>query len=432
MGRWKRACVPLEHRNGESRAATFAYLAAMSALVRVPTQEELPVLARLQSAAYAMDAPSWERWQHVLALGDANDAGLRVIEHEGELAGGLGLYRFGQFWGGRRVNALGCSGVAIAPELRGRGLAATLMRETLCEAARSRAIAILYPSTLHLYRSLGFESAGLTLKMEAPIDALMHGDANLRMTRFDALKLTDESSSEYAQVRAMSEARGGHWNGTLARNASIWMRVAAPKDIAVHAFFFGTKDAPEGYVIYGQSSPEPLHFNITVRDYVFITPRAASRWAAFLHTQRALADRVLWASGGHDPMLAMLAAPKAKVVEHTQWMLRILDVEEALTTRGYALNGEATFEITDALLPHNEGPVHLRVEGGVGYLRSAHPGAHPRLDIRALSALYSGFQSTESLRLMGLVTCENEEAVQQLQSLARLFVSHPSWLPDFF
>lgn len=414
------------------RAGRLAYLAVMSVLVRVPTQEELLELAALQSASYAIDARSWERWHQVLALGDARDAGLRVIEREGAIVGGLGLYRMGQFWGARRVDAVGYAGVAIAPELRGKGLAMTLMRETLREAARSVAIAILYPSTLHLYRSLGFESAGLGLKMEAPIEAVMRGDVGLEMTRFDALKLTDASSPEYAQVNAMNEARSASWNGLLARNASIWMRVAAPKDVAVHAFFFGTKDAPEGYVIFTQPSPEPLHFDIAVRDYVFITPRAASRWAAFLHAQRALAGKVLWTSGGSDPMLAMLDAPRTKVVEHAQWMLRMLDVEKALTTRGYAHDGEATFEIKDTLLPNNAGPVHLHVEGGVGVLKPAQRGAYPKLDVRALSALYSGFHSVESLRLMGLVTSENEEAERQLKSLARLFVSHPSWLPDFF
>lgn len=389
-------------------------------------------LAAIQSATYAQDVSGWARWHQVLAAGHPSDAGLRVLLHHEMIVGGLGLYRFEQMWGGRPVSAVGYAGVAIAPEARGAGLAKTLMAETMREAAKHAALALLYPSTLHLYRSVGFETGGQALKMEAPVSAFVRGDSSLAMTRFDAQKLTDASSAESRWARALYAARSAKWNGQLARNESIWLRTAAPKDVTAHAYFFGDRESPEGYVVYTQPLVAGLHFDIAVRDLVLTTPRAAARWAAFLHAQRALAGNVFWTSGGACPMVALLDAPQAKVVEHAQWMLRILDVEAALTTRGYAHDGEASFALEDALFPSNSGVFRLRVEGGVGQLERVAKGAYPTLDVRALGALFSGSHAPETLRLMGLVTCENDEAEMQLGSLSRLFHSHLSWLPDYF
>lgn len=414
------------------RQGWFAYLAAMTVLVRVPTQDEWKPLAEIQSATYAQEMSGWARWHQVLAAGHPSDAGLRVVLHQDAIVGGLGLYRFGQMWGGREVSAVGYAGVAIAPEARGFGLAKTLMSETMREAAKHAALALLYPSTLHLYRSVGFETGGQALRMEAPISSFVRGDASLAMTRFEAQKLTDPSSPESKLARALYAERSAKWNGQLARNESIWLRTAAPKDVTAHGFFFGDREKPEGYVVYTQPASAGLHFDIAVRDLVLNTSRAASRWAAFLHAQRALAGRVFWTSGGACPMVAMLDAPQAKVVEHAQWMLRILDVEAALTTRGYAHDGEACFALQDPLIPSNSGAFRLRVHGGAGQLERVAKSHFPQLDVRALGALFSGSHAPETLRLMGLVTCENEEAEGQLVSLARLFHSHLSWLPDYF
>ena len=414
------------------RRGCFAYVAAMTVLVRAPTQEECKPLAEIQSATYAQEMSGWARWHQMLAAGHPSDAGLRVVLYQDAIVGGLGLYRFGQMWGGGVVSAVGYAGVAIAAEARGLGLAKTLMLETMREASRHAAIALLYPSTLHLYRAVGFETGGQALRMEAPISAFVRGDSSLAMTRFESQKLTYPSSTESKLARALYAERSAKWNGQLARNESIWLRIAAPKDVTAHAYFFGDLENPEGYVVYTQPCTAALHFDIAVRDLVITTPRAASRWAGFLHAQRALAGNVFWTSGGACPMVAMLDAPQAKVVEHAQWMLRILDVQEALTTRGYAHDGEACFALQDAVMPSNSGAFRLRVNDGVGHLERIAKGGVPLVDVRALGALFSGSHAPETLRLMGLVACENEEAERQLGSLSRLFHSHLSWLPDYF
>ena len=77
------------------------------------------------------------------------------------LAGSALFYDMRQWWYGRAVPMAGVAAVMIAPEDRGRGVGRTLMT-ALAElmAARGYPLSVLYPATMTIYRSLGWEIAG--------------------------------------------------------------------------------------------------------------------------------------------------------------------------------------------------------------------------------------------------------------------------------
>ena len=80
----------------------------------------------------------------------------------GRLAGAAVIQHMRQGWCGRAVPMAGVSSVMVAPEDRGRGVARRLMTALLDEvAARGHPLSALYPATMPLYRSLGWELAGL-------------------------------------------------------------------------------------------------------------------------------------------------------------------------------------------------------------------------------------------------------------------------------
>lgn len=63
----------------------------------------------------------------------------------------------------------GVSGVKVAPEARGRGVATALLTELLAVlTGRGYPLSVLYPSTLGVYRSLGWELAGGFYRTEIP------------------------------------------------------------------------------------------------------------------------------------------------------------------------------------------------------------------------------------------------------------------------
>ena len=151
--------------------------------VRTPSNEdERTLFERVLQESFGQDELPWSTWME--RLGHEN---LRVVTEDGAIRGGLGFYRFGQFWGGRSVPMIGLAGVGVSPAARGRGLARRFLVETL-EQARSEGIplAALYASSLAVYRSVGFEAAGTTLRYSAPIASLPAGDAALPCEPFAA------------------------------------------------------------------------------------------------------------------------------------------------------------------------------------------------------------------------------------------------------
>ena len=79
----------------------------------------------------------------------------------GRLAGTALYHDLRQWWHGRAVPMAGVAGVKVAPEYRGRGVGRALMTAlTDLMAERGYPLSALYPATMTIYRSLGWEIAG--------------------------------------------------------------------------------------------------------------------------------------------------------------------------------------------------------------------------------------------------------------------------------
>src|ERR1035437_3522929 len=71
------------------------------------------------------------------------------------------FYDLRRGWCGRAVPMAGVISVRVAPEDRGKGIGRLLMTGLLDEmAARGYPLSVLYPATMPLYGSLGWELAG--------------------------------------------------------------------------------------------------------------------------------------------------------------------------------------------------------------------------------------------------------------------------------
>ena len=98
---------------------------------------------------------------------------LWVAEEAGAITGVLRVHRFGHFFGGRSVPALGIGGVAVAPEARGRRVAERLVVEVLREfRQKGFAISTLFPATVPVYRRCGYEYMSLRVRFGAPLRSL--------------------------------------------------------------------------------------------------------------------------------------------------------------------------------------------------------------------------------------------------------------------
>ncbi|MGE0788656.1 MAG: enhanced intracellular survival protein Eis [Sandaracinaceae bacterium] len=390
----------------------------MSTIVVRPAEGESDraALDAILRESFGHPALPWATWME--RIGHEN---LRVATVGGEILGGLGFYRFGQYWGGRSVSLIGLAGVGVDPRARGRGIAKRFLVDTLAEARDEGVpLAGLYASSVSVYRSVGFEQTAAMIQYVAPIAALPPGDGALACEAYDP--------REDGATRALYVERARGWNGHLDRNPAMWERIAAPYDAVPRAYRFGDAAAPEGYVVYQElPAAGALHFRVRIRDYALATPAAARRACALLYGLRSLGEELEWFGCGADPWVSLMPEERARADKYARSMTRILDAPKALAARGYETSGEARFDLRDPLF--GDVGLHVRVRDGRAEVAVEPFGrAKLTLDPRALAGLYANSMHPSTARAMGLL--DGDEAAAH--ALARLFAGPEPWVCDWY
>jgi predicted acetyltransferase len=331
----------------------------------------------------------------------------------------------GQYFGGRSVPMLGVAGVATAPDRRGSGAAAALMRATVEELARDGVpLTSLYPATRPLYRGVGYEPAGSRFEYKVPLAALGARDRGL-----DVYPIGEADEPE---INAVYRAFAALHNGMLDRGPYVWNRVRTVRNEVVRGFAVGAPGRVEGYTYLYQkpSLSGDKRYDLRLTDVVALTPAAATRLLAFFSDHRSLGSNVFWHGGPGDPLAqALPEVGFTATLTLSHWMLRLTDVASALTARGYfeGVRLEAELLVLDPLVPKNAGPLVLSIAGGVADVRRGGSGA-VRIDVRGLAALYAGHASPTTLASLGLV----EGRPADLARLALAFAGPAPWMADIF
>ncbi len=379
--------------------------------LRTPDAEQRLALERILQMSFALPKLSWTTFFERVG----HDR-LRIVVENGNVVGGLAAYRLAQFFGGSSVPVAGIAGVGIAPDARGRGLAKSMLNRTLAELRESSPLAGLYASTTTLYRTCGFEQAGTAMYFSAPLASFPKGDRFLPCTALPP-KVHEPLHETY-------EKRARAWTGHLDRSPAIWDRLVDPYDDVAYAYV-----VDGGYIVFQQrTKPDSLHFRVVVRDVTMTSRASAQRILGFLHDLRSLADEIMWRGVNADPLLSLLPEQTHTVKRHERWMLRVLDVERALAMRGWPkIRAEIHLAVHDAHFAENAGRFILSIEDGRGEAKRGGRG-DVTLDVRALAALYSGFQTPYALRAAGLLDGDPDS----LAMLAAIFAGPEPWCADHY
>jgi predicted acetyltransferase len=351
-------------------------------------------------------------------------ADIRVVKVRGQVAGGAGFIPMGQYFGGRAVPMVGVHAVAVLPEYRGTSAGSALMKAAVEEMAANRIpLSTLYPATQPIYRRVGFELAGTQTIYEAPMLALDVKDRQL-----DVERVGKEQVAELAELHAQV-AR--HRAGNLERTPWLWRRILEPMKGEVTCFKVSRRGKAEGYIAWsGSWRTGRMKLDLSIKDFVALTPAAARRMWALIADHRSVGGNVSFADAPGAPSLRVLRDPSYSIDRMLTWMLRIVDVDTALAARGYppGLTTALDLEIDDDLLPGNRGRFRLAVSGGTGRVERGEGQGSLRIDIRGLAALYSGFQPAQDLRLQGLL----EGDADTLARATALFAGPAPWLVEMF
>lgn len=347
----------------------------------------------------------------------------RAVHVNGELAGGLSLLPMGQYFGGRAVPMTGISTVAVTPHHRARGAATAIMEHAVRELHEDGCpLSTLYPATQTLYRRSGYEQAGSRWEVRVKLSTIGICDRALTLRPVDG-------EADLTAVRALHEQRARENAGNLDRRDFNWLRIKSRRDVEASAYLILDREEPQGYCYLGKGKSKRMPFSLEMRDCAITTSAAARRLLTFLADHGTMADAVTWFGSALDPLLHVLPEPSWQARLDTPWMLRIVDVEQALTARGYApgASGEVHLEVRDDLLPANNDRFVLSVSDGAGEVTRGGSGAIT-IDVRGLAAVYTGYRTPLEARQLDLA--EGDEAA--LRALGTLFAGPLPWMSDMF
>jgi predicted acetyltransferase len=387
--------------------------------------DDLDAQLDLQERAFGLIAPAdREAWRRGTEMRVAAGRFLGAFL-DGRPVGAASWHDMRQWWAGRALPMAGVAGVTIAPDARGRGLGRQLMTEVLgAIAASGYPLSVLYPATMPIYRSLGWELAGGRYRAAIPARSLR------------SLGLPDlppgPNDSVRADFREAAPGDGAKVSSVLGR-AHEASRDCGPvtRDVDSIEGWLATNDyyryiSDDAFLSYRWRQGNEV---LAVDRAVAATPAAERAMWSILAGHSSIADVIQVGTWPGGPISWLLRERDAQLASLGMWMLRVIDASSAVARRGFGrgVGGSVRMKVEDSL-PENAGAWELAVADGAGKLERAEaaPGALT-VGARGLAALYAG-TPVATLRLAGLVAGGSPA---DDEFLAAAFPG-PAWMLDGF
>ena len=380
---------------------------ATPVLIRaVRPDDDLDAQLDLAERSFGPPSPSGRDRRRAFADPIAEGRSLGAFDGDRPAAAAI-FHDMRQWWCGRAVPMAGVAAVMVAPEDRGRGVARRLMTAVLGElAARGYPLSALYPATMPLYRSLGWELAGLRETAVIPARSLRDlvppdpaippaippaGPARLRRAA------PGDAEAVLAVIGQVHQA---------ARDCGpiTWDAASVARSLADPGLYTYLRD--DGVLSYRWHSGN--HDALLVERAEAISASAQRAFWAHVGSHASIADQVHARVGPADAFWRLTRERDADVRHRSMWMLRVVDAPAAVAARGFpaAVSLTVPLAIADDARPANSGRWQLTVAKGQGALEPLRVGAGTPLAVgaRGLAALYAG-TPVGALRQAGLAAC---------------------------
>ena len=416
--------------------------------IRPVSPDEFTAYHEVDKQAFYGRPPS-DRYRAALVRDIEFDRSLAAFDGETP-AGIAGAWSLRLSVPGAMTPAAGVTWVAVLPTHRRRGILSSLMRRQLADIrARGEAIAVLWASEAQIYGRYGYGAAAwhatLTFgRGEGTLAAHAPADPALR------LRIAAPQSARAELAKVYDTVLPGR-PGMFARDDLWWDRVLATVEDGLvegdqlRCLIAEDDSGPRGYAVYwGRIRWDELTFladsTLNVKELLAADPAAtAALWADLL--SRDLTTEFNAAlRPADDPLLFMLADPRRarRRVSDALWV-RLVDVPRALALRRYAAPVDVVVQVSDAVLPDNQGSWRLRTSPGpvpdsaAGFAASCEATSAPAdisLDVSLLGAAYLGGTRLGAMAAAGLVTEHSPGTVGAL-SAAMTWDPAP-WCPIIF
>ena len=390
----------------------------------------------LVSYAFSSDraAEARERMKHIEAIGEDY-----ALYDDGEMAACLRLYSMRTFIHGASIPLSGVSHVACLPEHRRKGYVGRLLRHALgVMRDAGQPLSTLWTPHPSLYRRYGWMVASeayfyrFNPKQIAPADARPPAGSSHRI-----------SEEQWPAIAAVFNRFAAPRNGYLDRDEHWWKEMVFRRiydekrnlnDVAVWTDGAGE---PRGYVIYHSERDHRTDgHDVTklIADELIALDGDAYKGLLRYLLSHDLADEVvLWARADEPLPLAVDEPWRIKMEHWHGFMLRLVDVEQAIAARPPAVNapeGAFTIHLADAAAPWNQGLWRIECSGGRLTASRSEGAAALSTDAAAFAAMYNGYlRPTEAVR-SGLAETSDPAAAGLADRI--LAVDSPPHPADFF
>jgi len=346
-------------------------------------------------------------------------------------AGAAIFHDLRQWWAGRAVPCAGVASVKVAPEYRGQGAGRRLMTELLAAiAARGYPLAALYPATMPIYRSLGWELAGGRYRATIPARSLrdlLAPDAAVAAGTVKEPAVRRVNAAEAAEIIGII---GGAHEAARDCGPITW-------DVPLAERWLGRADmytyrTADGYAAYrwdgaGDDALFVEHLHAA-------SPESLRALWSVIASHSSTASAVSLFTAPNDPFWWLTRERDATIVKRSMWMLRVVDAPAAIAARGFppAVSLSLPLVISDHTRPANSGRWQLSVSDGKGILIPNGPVVPPApealtVGARGLAALYAG-TPVSTLKLAGLAAGGAPDADAALDAA---FAATPFMVDEF-
>ncbi|MGH3824648.1 MAG: GNAT family N-acetyltransferase [Pseudonocardiaceae bacterium] len=352
-------------------------------------------------------------------------ADARVALREGRVvAGGLGLL-VPQFFGGRPVPSACLASGCVAPEERGSRLTVRMLAERIRPLQeQGAALATVWTTSTGYAHRLDWAAPAQVFSWTVPTDQLKR---SFDGTGFEITHGTN------AQTQRMQHELAAHWNGPWHR-PPWWESWQQDKHTLLASYRFNLPgQEPTGLLSLAVELHPTEGRQVVVHDFWAATDRAASAMLAFLGRHNSRIPTVAFQRTGLPPAPVLLhnlhRVGSAAARAWHPWMLRVLDLGQAVRLRGWPDDLDITIPL-DVTTDTDDTTERftLRITAGKGELAPSACEGRPLRTRRQFAVWYAGGYRTATAATLAGVRGDPQE-------LARLVLAtadREPWLPEHF
>ncbi|WP_254543625.1 GNAT family N-acetyltransferase [Halomarina pelagica] len=329
---------------------------------------------------------------------------------------------------GERHAVGGLSAVSTPPKHRRRGLVRRLLAESLAEyREREHHFASLWPFEYAFYRQFGWETASRYAVATFEPDAIDFLD---RVDPPECGRFVDLDADRWADCEAVYRAENDRALA-MYRTEEWWRkRVFAGWDDDPYVAGWERDGELRGYLVYDiEDGDDSEGRRMRVYETGAVDFEAHLEVLRFCRYHDSQVAKVTLHGPVDSSLHDLVEDPRAVEIEiEPGAMIRVVDVERALSGLASPADGATTIAVEDPLVERNRGTFRLEASGGRATCERTDGAADAEVSIGTLSQLAVGYLSVEEAARFGRL----DASAEARETLAALFPPDETFLREGF